>query len=484
MGVARTIGSSWEMILGEGFLLVQANMISNGQPLYQQVTSTQLLAIPHTPLFVAVCGGLSSIFGSSLVVGRVVALVFGFGICVLIFLLVRKLTKDSVVGVLAGLLVISLFAFRFLGPIYRMDTMGVFLSLAGIYLVTKFEGSRKVYWAIPVFLLAFFTKQYFIAAPLSVCVYFLIKNRKWVPPLKFGGIYLGSLLGSLLLAGLLTNWELVIHNILYLGVGSQMSWTIFVGAVRSLAFRHAPFILAILAYFGYKVYQRRSLTLVDVYFLVSLAVMLATCGKWGAGWHYGLECLVVGCILVGILLNKAFQILGERASSLRKVALSGLVFTLVCLQVLGFPLGQGLVAHRFLDTAEEGNLELTSFHTGETSLFTQCEANPVLLEQNPDWQPWEPAMLFLGNLYKRTDRLGWDQSVVVERLETGYYEVVILEYDLEEVWGGNPGLAFYKPLLSEEVALTILDRYEKEFETEWIGTNWCPYKHYIYRYGE
>ena len=484
----KVIGKPYELILGESFLMCQADVIARGIPLYQRLTPSYFFAIPHTPLYVAVCGWISSITGTNLQVGRLVSLVCGIGVCVLVFLLIKHFTKNLAAGILGALLLSSTYVFRFLAPIYRMDSMCLLLSFLGIYWVVKFEGRGKlIYWAVPFFVASLFAKQYFIAAPIAVCIYLLVKNRRWTPSLKFGGVYGIVLLGSLLVAGLLTNWELIIHNFGYISIYSSLDWALFVGVMGKTFFFTGPLLLASLGYLGYKVYRKDPWTLLDVYFLVSLVVFLAACGKKGGGFHYSLEVTSVGCILVGFLLVRGSAVLRQKRVALVPLLLVGLLVVALFFQALGFPLGQGYVNYAFLASTSEGNQQTLDI-VSETEGYIHADriASPTVYGGHPEkWIAWEPALLFVGGIYKHKGRLGWDQSELVSRLETGYYELVITPHDLELVWSQMPGarsVHIYRERLSPEVAYAILSNYELKLKTERVGTNWCPWRHYIYEY--
>lgn len=490
MGISKVIGKPFELVFGESFLWYQADLVSRGGTLYQPLTSTQLQVLPHTPLFALTSGGLSSLFGSSITTGRVLALLCGIGICVLVVLLTKKFTGSWTIGILTGLLLVSSRVFRFLAPINRMDTMGMLLSLLGIYFFIKWENKgRWIYWTIPFFVLAFFTKQYFISAPLGVGIY-LLTRRNWKASFSFGGFYLGTLGLGLILGGLLTNWELITQNFIYLGYSSQMSWNLWVGQIRAGAFYHFFLLIGLFGYFGYKLVKKSRLEVLDIYCLVSLVVFLALVGKRGASYHYMLELVSVGCILVGVLLDRSlFLYRGKKVSMVQAFA-GGLLIVILLLQPLGFPLGQGLRSYEYLETTEASYRDILD-HIEESGSAVFCDdwVYPMLVEQEGievEWQPWDPAALYIGKLHQVEGRYGWDQSDVLQKLDTGYYRLVILEYDLEEIWSEGSGSSRWEWLFNErlsvEVGEKITDNYQLVHTTDWMGTAQQSWKTYLYEY--
>jgi len=486
----KDIASPFEIVYGEGLLWYQTYIVLNGIPLYKSVTSTEYYIIPHTPLFVIICSWFSSIFGDTLTVGRALSLVCGFGICVVVYLITKRLTGNSIVSLLAGLLVVTTYVFRFLVPIYRLDSMGLMLSLLGIYLFMEFEERGKlVYWTIPVFVLAFFTKQVFVVAPVAVCIYLFVKNRwRVLPSLKFGGLYLVLLSIGLLIGGLLTNWELIIHNFLYMtrDVGVEQNWTHYLLNLDFLLSWHAPLLLGVLGYFGYKIYKRKPLILVDIYFLGGLVVALALIGKLGGGFHYGFEMVAVGCILVGLLMDKAFRVFRERELNIKQIGVGAVVFVIVGFQIIGIPFGWNFFTYEYLDTNEEGMNQLVSkLQEVEGPVFAYIFATPMdLAGRIEEWIPWEYP-LFTAGIHKEEGRLGWDQSDMVEKLETGYYQLAVFEHDVEFVWRNDPSVYWVglsRQKISREVATALLENFKFVLRTEAVGTNRFPMRYYIYQY--
>jgi len=269
-----------------------------------------------------------------------------------------------------------------------------------------------------------------------------------------------------------------------------INWTYWVGHLRTGGFYHIPLLIGILGYFIYKVKERSSLGLLDIYFLVAFGVFLAFVGKIGASYHYMLEFVVVGCILVGILLCRILLYFRDRYVPVPRLLIGGLLIVLVILQPLGFPLGQGLRSYEYQDTTENAYGEVLDYiRNSGSAIFCSTCIYPMLAEQaeiKVEWQPFDSATLYIGKLHQVEGKFGWDQTEVLHRLDTGYYKLVILEYDLEEVWTSGPGSSLWEGLFNErlsvEVGKAILDNYELVHTTDWIGTVQCYWKTYIYEY--
>ena len=74
----------------------------------------------------------------------------------------------------------------------RVDMLAILFELAGIYVIIRFENSRWLWLSIPLFVLAFYTKQSLVAFVAAGCLYLFIRNRKQ------GLVYSGLLAGAVL----------------------------------------------------------------------------------------------------------------------------------------------------------------------------------------------------------------------------------------------------------------------------------------------
>jgi len=489
VGVLRNIDKPYEFVLGEGFLRYQAYLIASGEVLFRPLTSESFYIVPHTPLFVTLCGGLSLILGDSLLVGRLVSLLCGFGICFLVYLITKKLTGDPLVSLLAGGLVATTFVFRFLVPLYRMDTMGVLLGLVGMYLVLRFEDRGKlIYWSVPVFVLAFFTKQSFFVAPIAVCAYLWIRAGWRIgPTLQYGLVAILTLGIGLLIGSLATGGELLVQNILYLVSGIEFTSYAYLLHMKSLLLFHSPLLLGILAYFICKIKRGDSWNVIDFFFLATIGYVLLTIGKVGGSFHYGFEFVSVGCILVGCLISEVFGPLKSSIIKSKQLGMVAFLSIVICVQVLGVPVGKGFFSYEYRPAIETGMKQLTDIiQSTPGQVFTGRGATPMALANEVDeWNPWEPALLFVGGVYLREDRFGWDQSNLVNSLGKGDYSLAIFEYDLVRTWSPDledKGHWGSRNKLSPEIASILLDNFSFKDKTSRVGTNQQSYRYYIYEY--
>jgi hypothetical protein len=180
-------------------------------------------------------------------------------------------------------------------------------TVLGVYLVVK----NKMLWAVPAFVLAVFTKQSYIIAPLVVILYLLLKDRK--KALEFVCLMVVSVLVPFIVINWGTQGEFYRHIIIFpIQSGGP-------GIVNlSLTFRELGilFVLNAIALslgIGGLIFNlvKRQIGLIEIWFCLTTLLMVCTIGKPGASSNYGLESIASACVLgsifVGTLLEKGLR---------------------------------------------------------------------------------------------------------------------------------------------------------------------------------
>ena len=113
----------------------------------------------------------------------------------------------------------------------RVDMLAILFELAGIYVIIRFENSRWLWLSIPLFVLAFYTKQSLVAFIAAGCLYLFIRNRK--QGLVYSGLLAGALLAIFTAADILTQGDFFKQVFLYqqseiFSGTTSVVWTIFI----------------------------------------------------------------------------------------------------------------------------------------------------------------------------------------------------------------------------------------------------------------
>ncbi len=240
----------------------------------------------------------------------------------LIYRLTRLLGSGRWVAAAAAGLFFCFHPAIYWGVYARVDALGLALVLAALYLVALGEKSKepgRVYLlAVPLFGLAFFTKQSLLAAPAAVAIYLWWAGRRW-QALLFAVLLAGLGGAGIAALALATDGKyfffLTIERFTPFSLAKMLkTWGLFVALYAPLA---GAWVWA-----GWKALRQgggqgqggKVARLVALWGGLAGLVSL-TVGKAGAADYYFFEVMAAGCILVGGLIgNLPSEVLtGRRA---------------------------------------------------------------------------------------------------------------------------------------------------------------------------
>jgi len=158
--------------------LARALMVLQGKSLYPPLTDYPFVVTLYPPVFFYLAALFVKTLGPTLFAGRVLSLICSLSVCLLCFMITWLLTKNIFWGVLAGLFFSVSGYVQWWGMMFKNDIMAVCFGLAGILLFLKYEKSKKYLLSVPFLILAVFTKQTTISAPLAVMAYLLLSKKR------------------------------------------------------------------------------------------------------------------------------------------------------------------------------------------------------------------------------------------------------------------------------------------------------------------
>lgn len=183
----------------EGMIVAETMLLSQGTNIFDPVTPDLFVAAPYPPLFYLLALPFQALLGDepTFKAGRAITLFATLLAGLAIFGIVVQLTRSRLGGAVAALAFWSLSLVTFWGSLVKPDMLGVALGLVGLLWLVSRPGGQ-VWWALPLFLLAFFTKQTSIAAAAAATGYLLLTTPR--RGLAFGAAYAaGAIVPSLLL---------------------------------------------------------------------------------------------------------------------------------------------------------------------------------------------------------------------------------------------------------------------------------------------
>jgi hypothetical protein len=294
-----------EFTYGESWLLDGARRVANGDVLYAPPDQLPIMHIAYTPMYYVLVGELQRVFGDGgYTVGRVVSLAATLVGTTALMWSLRRLSGRWWVGLLgAGLFLTQNLTMLLWAPLERADPLALGITLVGLALATANRSSL----AAVAFVLAAFTKQTFVVAPVAVAVALWPCRASLARFIAiFGG---GSLLGVGLAQWLSHGWFLW-HTVTananepdfgtfatLMGSFMQYNGLPVLAAVASLALPGAR---------GERVWR--------LYFVGSL-LTLASVAKLGASSNYWLEVTAATAALVALASGRLAAAKGTQLAS-------------------------------------------------------------------------------------------------------------------------------------------------------------------------
>ncbi len=446
----RFVPIPYELGYGEGLVLWQAAHITRLNEVYHPINIYPFVVCMYPPVFQMLSRIAGWLVGDLQVGARCVAILAFFGIIALAGALARAGMQskfDSMArwtaALVSGGVAATVSSVRNFVPSARADGLGLFFTLTGLLLFTTAGEKRRMqYFAFVCFILALFTKQTLVAAPIACLITGAIIDRKRALQIGLFAGFCGLI--PLLLLNWLTKNQFIPHLFLYTRNTFSVRQAIFF-LVRNLR-DMLPLIVALGAMGISAVHDRRShyrwnlqairaelvtdkrraaLFTFVVYMFCALAVS-ATCGKAGAAEYYFMEWNVACGILTGISLGFLIGRWQEAAGSWITVS-AGAAVCLFAILAIGKTVNPALRltagAHR-LDAAQSDEfnraLQIVQHTPGPVFAYDLT----LLLKAGKE-VPLEPFMLF--DLAKSGR---WDERPFVQQLLQHYYTAIVAESDV------------------------------------------------------
>lgn len=319
---------------GEGPVLEWASQLAQGQLPYKSIESFPWFFSVYTPGYLAASALLLRLLPDApWVSGRLLSLLSALLLAALLAL-AQPAGGGKKLRLLPALLwLASPYLFRW-ATFYRPDLFALLGSALGLLLTQRaLERERPTLlpWAAGCFILSFWSKQSFFAAPLAALLTLALLRRDWLPRLLLAGL-LGGLLVALPLWAVTGN--ALLENLVAANA-NPFSWQTLWRFEHSFV-SLTPILLALAAlpilqsvHRSFTIHNSQ-FTIHYSYFLLSLLVTLSV-GKAGAWENYFLEPLWAMCALAGHTLAR-----WHAAGGWRRVAVPALVLFQLALFVPGF----------------------------------------------------------------------------------------------------------------------------------------------------
>jgi hypothetical protein len=416
----------YDIDYGEGLLLNQAKLISQGINIYKDISNYPYILAMYTPVYSFISAFFITLFGISFSIGRVISI----GSAILIGLLIYKIIKEKTNRQIAFISSLIFFASPYIytwTSLFRVDTLGLLFSLTGIYIVHKHEHDKKLYVAVLFFVLSIYTKQSFIGAPIAAVCYLFLRDKKLGT--KFAGLFGVSVLTPFLITNYLTDGGFYLHTVVY----NASPYSIKMAIVRYLdMIKNHMILFGFASTYAIYILYKREFNLFIIYFMISIAIAF-TVGKAGAEINYFLELVAISCILTGELLGY-LQFRTDKES-----LLDNLIVVLLLLQLVSF----FHVPHNHWWRVGADKKNAINNFNKISSYLAKTDDN--VLTQNSSFAVLNgKTYLFQPEMFTELQRKGlWDQSKFVNDITAERFPLLILYVDVNDAGSVQEHQAFF-----------------------------------------
>ena len=179
---SRCFAFPYDYDQGEGFELNDSILLSQGQWPYRDNEVYPFYASNYPPLFHLMVIPLFSIFGPTLLAGRVLAFALSLLIAALVGWVVHAKTRDGPIAVISGLMVLASNFIYHVGPLFRQHLPMVLFELLAVIAISKYDdakhGNRNIVLAMLALLAAGYTKQLAVITVAAVLVFLFLRSPK------------------------------------------------------------------------------------------------------------------------------------------------------------------------------------------------------------------------------------------------------------------------------------------------------------------
>jgi hypothetical protein len=439
------VGYPFELFEPEGIVWQQAMLIP-GPRMYGNINQYPFIVFHYPPVYHLIVHAFAALGFDPLASGRAISLFGTLVIGALVSSLTFRAAGDDssrfaryTGAAVAGLVFFCFYPVVAMSPLMRSDMPAIALSFLGVWFATRpARGALSLYLAMTVFVIAVYTKQTSIVAPLTmVVILYLVKPRL---ALKLCGF--GLLVGSVPLAIMewVTNGGFLRHLVLYninrfsfgllaLQFEQQRPQFIFLALALISLFMAWQRTIGAKAWNGLADSRRdlasdrktRFLAFMTLY-LVLATFSLITVGKSGGGLNYFVEWMGILSVLIGMLFTEIVRWHG--APSVNRATITVGVF----LPILLLAQLRVLPASIHSDAENKARLEelwglVARIRDASKPVLSE---DMVLTMRAGKQVSWEPAIF---TELSSTGR--WDDRHIIDLIDSDYFAFVITHGDDE-----------------------------------------------------
>lgn len=279
----------------EAFSLNRSLSLAKGETIYKDVNTPPFFLANYPPVYEYTVSFFISPQKPSFFPGRLLSYLSQMAVLLITGLIIYHRTRKAILALIgAGSITLTCSAWMW-SAFHRVDMLGLFFNTLGVWLFLTKRGNKK-YWSIPFFLLAGYTKQVFIAAPLAcaLCLYRERPRKGWI----YFSLYGSAGILIYLLACLFTEGHFF-HHTLYYNFTPLSYKRVVDMSLRPLGKAFGLWLIILTSLILKKRRGELSWDFLSLYGLLAYGLVVLTAGKIGSSWNYFLELGVVMALLLG-----------------------------------------------------------------------------------------------------------------------------------------------------------------------------------------
>ena len=409
---------------GEGPLLDQAVRLANFQNIYRPDLSHPPYTITnYPPLYILLQVPFVWLFGPAYWYGRLISWLSISAAATFLGLMLLTFTRSRLAALIGALTLLTMPYVAVWAPLYRIDSLALGLSLAGLFFIVRWPQAR---WSLLITALlltaAVYTRQsYGLAAPLAAFVW-LLSQRPRYRAFVFGAVMAGLGLSLLVLLNFLTNggffFNIVTANI------NEFQLDLLTDYINEVTLRLPGLLLIATGFVLVGGWLRLDGWWLIAPYVVGATLSALTIGKIGSNVNYLLEFSAALSLVMGV------AIIQVRSRPLLQAGF-GLILALQVFLLLPGSINHWFIESKVNQIAEHDQL-LTLIKQAEGQVLTDEHMGLLPLVGQPLYlQPFEVTQLARDGV--------WDQGPFLRSLEQQEFALILIfrvtGFDLvEERW--------------------------------------------------
>lgn len=425
--------------------------------MYGDITIYPFTVFNYPPVYYFAVRFFSVFLPDYLLAGRFISILSAIGVSIVVFCLVVRVTRPGFsnsrfFASLIGASTVFTFApVSSWSVLMRVDMLALMLSFLGIYAALRsIERPALLYFSALVFILALFTKQTMIAAPLATFGVMFFLRPKLALKVSLVAVGLGS--AAFFVLTYITQGGFFLHVIKY--NINPFNWAAKVKPLAEQLWIHSGYIFIVLISLSMvwnEVFQNlkcargpknlRLLLLKDplslfailftIYFLLS-AVMIFSYGKVGSNVNYFLEWVCCWSVLIGVGFGVMLRSLEHSSSVLAIIKKSlfniGIVLILFYQVQVLTDWSKGFYRFAYRIPQEESLHIIKLIRKASKPVIA---SDPMLIVRAGKEASYEP---FTNQ--ELVDMGFWDQSLIIDLIRKHAFEFIITNMKQEQ-WGDD-----------------------------------------------